>query len=134
MCVYDARHDAHQQHPSLTAPVVDRTGNPHSEGRVLTAAEEGAATQAGLYVCGWAKRGPSGIIGTNLTDAQETVASIAADVQAGKVPQVDAATPRLPELLNVSGVRYVTFAQWARLDQHEVQQGQQVALFGCCRV
>lgn len=31
---------------------------------------------APLYVSGWLKRGPSGIIGTNITDAKETVASI----------------------------------------------------------
>ena len=29
--------------------------------------------EAGVYVVGWLKRGPSGIIGTNLTDAEETV-------------------------------------------------------------
>jgi adrenodoxin-NADP+ reductase len=27
----------------------------------------------GMYVCGWLKRGPTGIIGTNLTCAEETV-------------------------------------------------------------
>lgn len=27
----------------------------------------------GVYAVGWLKRGPSGIIGTNLTDAEETV-------------------------------------------------------------
>ena len=32
----------------------------------------------GLYVCGWLKRGPTGIIGTNLADAEETVATLAA--------------------------------------------------------
>jgi adrenodoxin-NADP+ reductase len=33
----------------------------------------------GLYVTGWLKRGPSGIIGTNITDAKETVKSILED-------------------------------------------------------
>lgn len=33
-----------------------------------------------LYVCGWLKRGPSGIIGTNIADAKDTVASILRDL------------------------------------------------------
>ena len=33
-----------------------------------------------MYCVGWAKRGPTGIIGTNITDARETVASIRADL------------------------------------------------------
>lgn len=35
----------------------------------------------GLYVVGWLKRGPSGIIGTNMLDAKETVASILEDLE-----------------------------------------------------
>lgn len=33
-----------------------------------------------VYVSGWLKRGPSGIIGTNISDAKDTVASIVKDV------------------------------------------------------
>jgi adrenodoxin-NADP+ reductase len=35
---------------------------------------------AGVYVTGWLKRGPSGIIGTNITDAKETVECILEDI------------------------------------------------------
>ena len=35
----------------------------------------------GLYCAGWAKRGPSGIIGTNIPDAHETVAAVLRDFQ-----------------------------------------------------
>ena len=34
----------------------------------------------GLYVSGWLKRGPSGIVGTNINDAKETVDSILHDI------------------------------------------------------
>ncbi len=34
----------------------------------------------GLYVSGWLKRGPSGIIGTNIADAKDTVLSIMEDL------------------------------------------------------
>lgn len=40
----------------------------------------------GLYVSGWLKRGPSGIIATNVIDAKETVAAIIDDVRANKLP------------------------------------------------
>eukprot|EP00947_MAST-08B_sp_MAST-8B-sp1_P002933 g2933.t1 len=35
---------------------------------------------AKLYVSGWLKRGPSGIVGTNIVDAKETVAAVASDL------------------------------------------------------
>lgn len=36
---------------------------------------------AGLYVTGWLKRGPSGIIGTNIADAKDTVTTIIHDLE-----------------------------------------------------
>lgn len=35
----------------------------------------------GMYCSGWARRGPSGIIGTNITDARSIVAAIVEDVR-----------------------------------------------------
>jgi adrenodoxin-NADP+ reductase len=47
----------------------------HEHGRV-----EGAlGADGGLYAVGWLKRGPTGIIGTNITDAKDTVATIVQD-------------------------------------------------------
>ncbi len=40
---------------------------------------------SGLYVAGWLKRGPSGIIGTNIADAKDTVASIMMDIKDGTI-------------------------------------------------
>jgi adrenodoxin-NADP+ reductase len=42
---------------------------------------------AGLYVSGWLKRGPSGIIGTNITDAKDTVGSIVKDLE-HQIPKI----------------------------------------------
>ncbi len=53
----------------------DRAVVPNVAGRVL----EGGAPVTGLYVAGWIKRGPSGIIGTNKKDAAETAQSLLAD-------------------------------------------------------
>jgi len=40
-----------------------------------------------LYVCGWLKRGPSGIIGTNIADAKDTVGAIMNDLKKNNEPQ-----------------------------------------------
>lgn len=42
--------------------------------------------QSGLYVSGWLRRGPSGIIATNITDARDTVKSVVQDVKEGRLP------------------------------------------------
>src|SRR5919198_1563290 len=48
----------------------------------------------GLYAVGWIKRGPSGVIGTNKKDAQETVDQLFADLEGGKVPEAELAGDR----------------------------------------
>lgn len=52
-------------------------GVPNSRGRVLrNASGNDVLLEEGLYVCGWLKRGPTGIIATNLYCAEETVSVI----------------------------------------------------------
>lgn len=47
---------------------------PNAKGRVLSSKnKDEAVVEKGLYVCGWLKRGPTGIIATNLYCAEETV-------------------------------------------------------------
>jgi hypothetical protein len=46
---------------------------PNDEGRVLSDTSDTTALEEGLYVCGWLKRGPTGIVATNLYCAEETV-------------------------------------------------------------
>ena len=68
-------------------PFDERTGViPNSEGRVLD--HDGGQPLPGEYVVGWIKRGPSGVIGTNKRDAQETVDAILQDL----APLLDAAS------------------------------------------
>eukprot|EP00850_Spirogloea_muscicola_P017157 SM000144S00705 [mRNA] locus=s144:360499:365389:- [translate_table: standard] len=79
----------------------------------------------GLYVVGWLKRGPTGVIATNLIDAEETVASIAEDSWAGRLPRPASDCGRL-QLLNRladSGARPVDLAGWQRIDAEEVWRG-----------
>lgn len=63
---------------------------------------------AGLYVSGWLKRGPTGIIGTNIPDARETVAAILEDKASGSLPPIAAvaASGGVPaEAPGIEGVR-----------------------------
>jgi ferredoxin--NADP+ reductase len=66
---------------------------PFDERRGLIRNEGGRVTdvdgnhQVGEYVSGWIKRGPSGVIGTNKKDSQDTVAKILEDVGAGRLNQ-----------------------------------------------
>jgi ferredoxin--NADP+ reductase len=57
---------------------------PNEAGRVV--GPEDGATRPGTYVVGWIKRGPSGFIGTNKACAQETVATLVEDLNAGRLP------------------------------------------------
>ncbi|CAI7872372.1 unnamed protein product, partial [Closterium sp. NIES-53] len=63
--------------PIAGLPFNQRSGTvPNELGRVLQASGSEPVSEAryepGLYVVGWLKRGPTGIIGTNLIDAEET--------------------------------------------------------------
>ena len=89
---------------------------PSEAGRVL----DGASVVPGLYVAGWIKRGPTGIIGTNKKDAAETVASLLADVRAGSVPEAAEPDPgAFDALLAGRGAEVVSFAGWRAVDAAE---------------
>jgi ferredoxin--NADP+ reductase len=78
----------------------------------------------GVYVSGWIKRGPSGVIGTNKPDSYETVASLLEDLpRLAPCPRPDSAPLR--DLLAGRGVRVVTFEDWQHLDAAEVERGRE---------
>jgi len=110
--------------PLPDVPFYDFQGTiPNDRGRVLV--EQGSdQVVSGMYVAGWIKRGPTGIIGTNKPDAVETVNMLLEDVSAGAVWSPDAPTPEaIPALLEDRGVRYVTWEDWVRLDGSETERG-----------
>jgi ferredoxin--NADP+ reductase len=69
---------------------------PNADGRVL--GRDGQPLP-GEYVAGWLKRGPTGVIGTNKSDAAQTVRSLLADLAGGPGPD-DVQLPR-PGLLRL---------------------------------
>ena len=77
-----------------------------------------------LYVTGWLKRGPTGIIGTNLTCAEETVAKMAADFAVN--PPEEPLSRGVASILARRGVRVVDADDWNRLDDLERARGEAV--------
>jgi ferredoxin/flavodoxin---NADP+ reductase len=102
-------------------PFDDGSGTiPNATGRVL---DEQGEQVPGLYVAGWIKRGPTGVIGTNKKDAVETVDLLLEDARAGALP-MPAAGSSLEELLAERGVEVVMYAGWESIDAVERAAGE----------
>jgi ferredoxin--NADP+ reductase len=128
----------YQSVPLPGIPFDDRSSTvPNADGRVL--GPDGAPLP-GEYVAGWLKRGPTGVIGTNKSDAAQTVRSLLADLaggpgpddvplpRAGLLPYPEAALgsvaeagarARLGEVLSGRGIRPVSYADWLRIETAE---------------
>jgi ferredoxin--NADP+ reductase len=77
----------------------------------------------GLYVAGWIKRGPQGVIGTNKSDSAETIAHLIADAAAGRIGERGGAGTLVDQLLAERGVRATDWSDWQRLDREEQARG-----------
>jgi ferredoxin/flavodoxin---NADP+ reductase len=96
---------------------------PNDRGRVL--APDGEPLP-GVYAVGWIKRGPTGILGTNKRDAEETVTRLAEDLSAGALPapqgggheEIEALlADRKPDLVTVEG--------WRAIEADELRRGEE---------
>ncbi len=97
---------------------VQRAIIPNDHGRICDAF--GGSVVPGLYVAGWIKRGPTGLIGSNKLDGAETATAMLEDLPT--LPR--ASEGPIDELLAAKGLRPVDFAAWKRLDKIEVEKGQ----------
>ncbi len=94
---------------------------PNNEGRVLDAMGQ---TLPGEYVVGWAKRGPSGLIGTNRADSVATVKELLKDIEGKSAPADPVKEPEaITKLLSEKKIRSVSFEEWKVLDRLELEQG-----------
>jgi ferredoxin--NADP+ reductase len=91
-------------------------GVPYEHGRGRFANLDGRILP-GLYCVGWARRGPTGTIGTNRPDGQAVVELIAADGAAGSGKPGRAG---LDALLAARGVEVVTFRDWQNIEAAEI--------------
>jgi ferredoxin/flavodoxin---NADP+ reductase len=104
--------------PTPGLPFDEKSGTiPNAGGRV-----EGSRNE---YVVGWIKRGPSGVIGTNKKDSQDTVDTLIGDLSQGSVADFpDDHADRLAQWLAERQPKLVTDAHWKLIDEHERTAGQ----------
>ena len=113
----------YQSVPLPGVPFDERTYTvPNEAGRVT--GPDGAPLPR-EYVVGWLKRGPTGVIGTNKSDAADTVRSLLADCAPGRSPDGNGHAP--PELeylagvLSARGVLPVSYDDWLRVERAEME-------------
>lgn len=109
-------------------------GVPFNQKRGVICNQEGRVTDSvsgqivpNEYAVGWAKRGPTGLIGTNKSDSAATVEKMLEDIE-GKRAKVD--LEKRPEavdrMLAGKKLQVVTFEDWKLLDQQEVEAGKRL--------
>lgn len=94
-------------------------GVPFDSGRGLYPNDDGRI-EPGLYVVGWAKRGPVGVIGTNRPDGALCAEQILADARAAEPRSLRLGRSGLERYLASRGVRSITFDDWLKIDAAEV--------------
>ena len=92
---------------------------PNEDGRVLMPDGD---PLPGVYAVGWIKRGPTGILGTNKRDAEETVTCLAADLDT-LPPPVHPGREAIDALLAERAPGLVTADGWRAIDRAELQRG-----------
>lgn len=107
--------------PTPGLPFDDKSATiPNTAGRV-----EGSRNE---YVVGWIKRGPTGVIGTNKKDSQETVDTLLADLagakDAGRADFPDDHADVLANWLAERQPKLVTSEHWDVIDRHERAAGE----------
>lgn len=73
-----------------------------------------------LYTVGWAKRGPSGVIGTNKSDASNVVEEIVSRLS-GSEPKSESLRNNLVENLN-----HIDLEEWRHINEFEIAEGAKV--------
>ena len=99
-----------------TSPI---PGVPFEESAGRFANDEGRIIP-GLYCVGWARRGPSGTIGTNRPDGFGVVEKIAEDISSGALGNGGKkGRPGFDELAAVRNLDVVTFRDWKKIEEAE---------------
>ncbi len=104
--------------PTPGLPFDERSGTiPHTGGRV-----DGSRN---AYVVGWIKRGPTGVIGSNKSDSQETVDTLIADLSEAQLSDFDENhSRRLAEWLVERQPKVITDDHWRLIDEYERSAGE----------
>jgi ferredoxin--NADP+ reductase len=104
--------------PTPGLPFDEKSGTiPHTAGRI-----DGRRNE---YVVGWIKRGPTGVIGSNKKDSQDTVDTLISDLSGADLADVDADyAEKLVEWLLERQPKLITDDHWKLIDEHERSAGQ----------
>ena len=94
--------------PLTGVPFNEKTQTiPHEFGCVLKAPGSKEVIP-GLYVCGWAKRGPNGIIDATLRDTKESFGIVRHHIETGQLPEMHTSVEEIEKLLQPRS-RFVTY-------------------------
>lgn len=98
--------------PIPDVPYDERMGRfANDEGRILP----------GLYCVGWARRGPTGTIGTNRPDGYRLAAMIVEDIEGGTLGRAGKlGRSGFDAIASERSLEIVTFKDWQKIDQAEV--------------
>ncbi|MDQ4112607.1 MAG: FAD-dependent oxidoreductase [Actinomycetota bacterium] len=100
--------------PVADLPYDAATGTvPNERGRVLP----------GVYVAGWVKRGPNGFIGTNKSDAEETVEQVLDDLDTDRIPAPVGDAREITAVVRSRQPDMVDLAGWQAIDREEKRRG-----------
>ena len=105
--------------PTPGLPFDEKTGTiPHTAG-------PGRQADRNEYVVGWIKRGPTGVIGSNKSDSQETVDTLLSDLAGAELADVDADySETLVEWLLERQPKLITDDHWKLINEYERSAGQ----------
>ncbi len=113
----DATGTEHVREAALAVTCIGYAANGHGlTVRDGALANEDGRIADGLYVVGWAKRGPSGTIPTNRSEAQIVAKKLASETSDG----AKAGRDGLAALLAARGITPTNYAGWRRIDASEV--------------
>jgi ferredoxin--NADP+ reductase len=111
--------------PTAGIPFDEQAGRfAHDGGRVRDPGSGEVVSRT--YVVGWAKRGATGVIGTNRACAVETAQAIFDDYVDGRLPESVGDASTLDTLLAERGIATVDLDGWRRLDEHEQALGKDI--------
>lgn len=89
------------------------------------------AGENNLFVAGWIKRGPTGIIGTNITDAKDTVTSVMKFIDSEGIQPLNTQQDGsklvdgrvgLTEFLRHQGIEAISWRQYLKISLHETDR------------
>ncbi|WP_368680084.1 hypothetical protein R1X32_05395 (plasmid) [Rhodococcus opacus] len=100
---------------------VERGIIPNDNGKVVDPGS--GETRTGVYVTGWIKRGPSGVIGTNKHCSIETVTSLLDDHANGRLAVPASGSRPLLDLLRERRPESIDYEGWQAIDQFERTTG-----------